>query len=149
MLYFAYGSNLNLPQMARRCPGHVVVGRATLAYYTLVFPRTYKSWNGGVAGIVPTPGGVVEGAVYDLDETHMAALDEYEGVADNHYTRASVRVKLPDARAVDAITYFATPEPGHPFKPSRRYMQTIIDGAMSHNIPATYIKSLRAIVTAD
>jgi gamma-glutamylcyclotransferase (GGCT)/AIG2-like uncharacterized protein YtfP len=149
MLYFAYGSNLNLPQMQRRCAGYVIVGRATLNDHTLVFPRRYSSWNGGVAGIQPSPGEKVEGAVYDLTETHMASLDRYEGVADHHYERRNVTVQFPDGRREQVITYFALPQPGEPFKPSKKYMTTIIDGAEAHGLPADYIAKLRAIETCD
>ena len=39
-LYFAYGSNLNLDQMARRCPDAEPVGRVRLDGYRLAFRRT-------------------------------------------------------------------------------------------------------------
>ena len=37
MKYIAYGSNLNLKQMAMRCPTAKVVGRAMLKDYQLTF----------------------------------------------------------------------------------------------------------------
>ena len=36
-LYFAYGSNINLDQMAQRCPDAQVVGPVTLENYELLF----------------------------------------------------------------------------------------------------------------
>ena len=36
-LYFAYGSNINLEQMAVRCPAAQVVGPAVLDGYELLF----------------------------------------------------------------------------------------------------------------
>ena len=36
-LYFAYGSNIDLEQMARRCPVAQVVGPVTLENYELAF----------------------------------------------------------------------------------------------------------------
>ena len=36
-LYIAYGSNLNLPQMAFRCPTAEVVGKSELKDYGLLF----------------------------------------------------------------------------------------------------------------
>lgn len=38
-LYFAYGSNINLEQMAVRCPAAQVVGPAVLDGYELLVPR--------------------------------------------------------------------------------------------------------------
>ena len=36
-LYIAYGSNLNLPQMANRCPTAEVVGTSEVKGYELLF----------------------------------------------------------------------------------------------------------------
>ena len=49
-LYFAYGSNLNLDQMARRCPDAEPVGRVRLDGYRLAFRRT----GGGYLTFCPT-----------------------------------------------------------------------------------------------
>ena len=46
-LYIAYGSNLNLPQMAGRCPTAKVVGASAIKDYALVF-------RGGRQGAVAT-----------------------------------------------------------------------------------------------
>ena len=46
-LYFAYGSNINLEQMAYRCPDASVVGPVTLEGWELLFRR------GGFATIAP------------------------------------------------------------------------------------------------
>lgn len=48
-LYIAYGSNLNLPQMALRCPTAEVVGKSELKDYELLF-------RGGRRGAVATGG---------------------------------------------------------------------------------------------
>ena len=52
-LYIAYGSNLNLPQMAHRCPSAKVVGASEIKNYALVF-RGGRS--GAVATIEPCEG---------------------------------------------------------------------------------------------
>lgn len=36
-IYIAYGSNLNLPQMAQRCPAAKVLGKSELKDYELLF----------------------------------------------------------------------------------------------------------------
>ena len=50
-MYFAYGSNINLDQMAYRCPAAQVVGPVVLEGYELLF-RGNASGN-GVATIKP------------------------------------------------------------------------------------------------
>lgn len=60
-LYFAYGSNINLNQMARRCPGAEVIGPATLNGYRLAFRA-----QSGVATIIPAPTKQVKGLLWRL-----------------------------------------------------------------------------------
>ncbi len=78
MLYFAYGANLNLRGMKRRCPKAVPVTAAKLKGYRLEF-RTY-------ATIVADPKAEVLGALYELTPHCLRALDEYEGPEDKKIT---------------------------------------------------------------
>lgn len=71
MLYFAYGSNLNLAQFEERCPHAEPVRALMLAGHKLVFR--------GVADIVPAKGRKVAGALYRITDHCEAALDRYEG----------------------------------------------------------------------
>ena len=57
-LYFAYGSNINLDQMAFRCPAAQVVSPVTLNGYRLLFR--------GVATIVPDPVAQVKGLLANI-----------------------------------------------------------------------------------
>ena len=52
-LYIAYGSNLNLPQMAFRCPTAKVVGASEIKGYELLFRGGRK---GAVATVEPLEG---------------------------------------------------------------------------------------------
>ncbi len=45
-LYFAYGSNINLDQMAQRCPDAQVVGPVTLENYELLFRGNLRGAGG-------------------------------------------------------------------------------------------------------
>lgn len=69
--YIAYGSNLNLKQMARRCPTAKVVGTALLKDYQLTFR--------GVATIEPLEGASTPVAIWEVDNQSVLALDRYEG----------------------------------------------------------------------
>ena len=57
--YFAYGSNMNLDQMAYRCPAASVVENVRLEGYRLTFCGRGK--GSGVATILPEEGSQVEG----------------------------------------------------------------------------------------
>ena len=71
MLYFAYGANLNLRGMKRRCPRATALSVATLKGFRLEF-RTFVT-------IVPDPATTVSGALYELTPACLRALEEYEG----------------------------------------------------------------------
>ena len=143
-LYFAYGSNLDLRQMRRRCPGSTVVGRARLPDYRLGFTRYATKRKGGVADIVPEPGAEVWGALYDVDDAGMASLDEFEGVP-RAYRRIDVVVLDDEGNELEAIAYFAN-KTGE-FAPGREYLGLIITGSRDHKLPDEYVQALESIRT--
>lgn len=75
-LYFAYGSNLSLKQMRRRCPGAEPVGPFGFGGWRLEF-----AGRRGVANIVRTDkdADFVEGALYRITAACEQSLDRFEG----------------------------------------------------------------------
>ncbi|KAF8533767.1 hypothetical protein BDD12DRAFT_945227 [Trichophaea hybrida] len=73
-LYFGYGSNLWLEQMARRCPESRFVGRAVLHNFR------WQINQRGYANVVPDPENVIEGLCYLLSRSDEVTLDRAEGV---------------------------------------------------------------------
>jgi len=75
-LYFAYGSNLGLEQMAQRCPGSRFVGRARLRHYDFQINQR------GFANVTRSrePKAFVEGLCYRLTRDDENKLDRSEGV---------------------------------------------------------------------
>lgn len=150
MNYFAYGSNLDLVQMAERCPGAVLLGTARLAGHRLCFPRRSLVRGCAVASIEPLEGNMVWGAVYELGTEDIRNLDAREGYdplaasAVNHYERVEVLVEMVSAERVTAETYIAVNEE-YPGRPSPRYMKHIIDGALAHSFPESYVRMLQAV----
>lgn len=70
-LYIAYGSNINLEQMAFRCPHSRVVGMSEIKGYELEFRS--------VATIVPKKGASVPVLIWELDDRDLPILNRYEG----------------------------------------------------------------------
>jgi hypothetical protein len=79
MLYFAYGANLDEDVLRLRCPGARRVGCAVLHDHALIFDGHSRQWGGAVANVVPTWGARVEGVLYELGDSDVAALDRIEG----------------------------------------------------------------------
>jgi gamma-glutamylcyclotransferase (GGCT)/AIG2-like uncharacterized protein YtfP len=146
-LYFAYGSNLNPEQMAHRCPGHRVLGRASLPGHVLRFRGYGRDWEGAVGTVEPSPGSTVWGALFELTAEHYATLDEYEGydgpgAASNLYDRVFVEVLREDGASVRCLTYVIRPLPEG--LPSRAYRDAIVAGLRHHGLPESYVAELEA-----
>ncbi|EPE31091.1 BtrG-like protein [Glarea lozoyensis ATCC 20868] len=87
-LYFAYGSNLSLGQMSRRCPQSRYIGHGILHDYKWAI-------NGrGYATVHPSPGDWVEGLCYLLSPADEENLDVNEGVAMGCYTKETLEVTV-------------------------------------------------------
>lgn len=121
-LYIAYGSNLNLPQMAHRCPTARVVGSAEIKDYELLFRGARR---GGVATIEPMEGASVPVLVWDIKPQDEAALDRYEGYP-HLYEKEMVPLEM-DGRQIEATVYVMTPG-HHAGMPSLDYFRTILEG---------------------
>ena len=73
MLYFAYGSNLNLFQMKRRCKDSVFLKKYELKGYRLNFRSKYRA-----ADIEKSKNSLVPGALFEISKSDEKKLDVYE-----------------------------------------------------------------------
>jgi gamma-glutamylcyclotransferase (GGCT)/AIG2-like uncharacterized protein YtfP len=128
MKYFAYGMNTNLDQMAGRCPGAVSLGAAWLDNYEFVF-RIH-------ADIKKSPGSICYGVLWDINPTHLKALDTLEGYP-YYYTRFRVRVKLED-HFVYALTYQMNDQ-SYIQEPGAGYLRMVTEGYEQNGVPTTQI----------
>lgn len=121
--YFAYGSNLWLPEIRSRCPSARVIGQATLDGWTVVCDK--PSLDGSAKlNIRADPSGEALGIVYEIDDDDRRSLDEFE----LGYTPIVVEV---DGNPTLTYTYEGDPHPGAPYD---WYMATAVLGAASHGI---------------
>lgn len=121
-LYFAYGSNLNLGQMAVRCPQAGVVGKAVLEGYELAFRR-------GVLTVLPKEGGRVNGLLWRINAWDELTLDRYEGYP-HLYTKELLPVQT-DSGPQTVVAYVMTaPYCEKVQPPSATYLQTVLDGCL-------------------
>lgn len=80
--YLAYGSNLNVRQMALRCPTAKPVGTAVIRDYELLFKG---SKTGAYLTIEPKIGTEVPVAVWSVELADEERLDVYEGFPAFYY----------------------------------------------------------------
>ena len=88
--YLAYGSNLNVPQMRRRCSNATIVGTATIPDYQLLFKG---SKTGAYLTIEKKPGSSVPVGVWSVTAHDEMELDVYEGFP-NFYYKAEMTVEV-------------------------------------------------------
>ena len=143
-MYFAYGSNMNLDQMAYRCPAAEAVCTAKLEGYELFFAG--RSGN-GVASIRPKQGGVVVGVLWKLTEACGKSLDHYEGFP-ALYGKETVRVRGSDGTEHCVMAYtMQEPYSRIPAMPSMGYLAGILAGCEQNGVDEKPI--LRAVLDTD
>jgi hypothetical protein len=118
ILYWAYGSNLNVAQMARRCPKAKVLAAWGLDDCALVFR--------GVADVTVRKGARTPGGLWTITTECEAALDRYEGVASRLYMKRYVTVKV-DGVPHPCLVYQMRTSRGI-MPPTRAYLDTIMQG---------------------
>lgn len=133
--YIAYGSNLNVNQMLRRCPDAVKIGASVIEDYKLVFRR-------GFLTIEPSEGLRVPVGIWAISEMDEELLDVYEGFP-RFYVKQFFRLSV-NGKTVRAMAYVMTP--GHQVSPpSRRYFDVCAEGYVDFGLE---IAPLLAALTA-
>ena len=132
-LYFAYGSNINLNQMAVRCPDAKVVEPAVLEGYKLLFRGNGSSF--GVATIAPKEGSQVQGLLWKLTPYCELSLDIYEG-SPRLYEKQAIMLHTKSGKQVSAMVYVMTRERERmPSIPTRSYYIGILEGFQQNGLP--------------
>ncbi|KZV65211.1 hypothetical protein PENSPDRAFT_655946 [Peniophora sp. CONT] len=149
-LYFAYGSNLWLQQMSKRCPSSPYVGVARLpAYRWIINDRGYANVVASA-----TQGEEVWGMAYELRDQDEETLDVNEGVPEC-YEKLVISVELwpsssaserVDIRSVqpewrDMLVYVdrGRIEPAQPRAEYIHRMNFGLSDALACGVPASYI----------
>ena len=127
-LYFAYGANLNIENMAQRCPSAVAIEPFYLHDYRLMFS--------GVATIEPAPESRVPGALWAITEACEQSLDVFEGYP-WLYRKQEIMV---DGMPV----MFYVMNSAAPSEPGKSYLDTIARGYEDFGLD---LDDLRAAVT--
>jgi len=121
MKYFAYGMNTNTAQMAMRCPNAQSLGAAYLPNHLFRFARH--------ADILPTPGFVTHGVLWEITDACVQSLDALEGYPD-YYERKTITV-MHQGQQVEAMVYYMTGNvPDEP--PSPGYIAMLREGYSEH-----------------
>jgi hypothetical protein len=131
--------------MQDRVPSARYVDNAVLAGYVLRFNKVSKDGS-SKANIVPceSPGAMVCGVLYELDESDRAKLDKAEGLG-RGYDLVATEVQTTSG-VENAFTYLASQNAvDDDLKPYSWYKRIVLRGAKQNHLPDDYIRDLRAM----
>lgn len=120
--YVAYGSNLNLEQMAARCPSARVIGKGEIRDYELLFRGNKYS---AVATVEPKAGASVPVLIWEIGPEDEWNLDVYEGYP-RLYGKENLAVQTEGG--CESIMAYTMNEGREIGMPSARYLETIKEG---------------------
>ena len=125
--YLAYGSNLNVRQMALRCPTAKPVGSAVIKDYELLFKC---SKTGAYLTIEPKSGAEVPVAVWSVELADEERLDVYEGFPAFYYkTEFDLPVNYFSGKKVVRKAFVYIMHEERPLGlPSGSYVRTCLEG---------------------
>ncbi|MDE3136059.1 MAG: gamma-glutamylcyclotransferase [Acidobacteriota bacterium] len=113
-----------------------------LENYEIVFNKKARGGS-ATANIRPASGKSVYGVLYRIAEPALRSLDRFQG-APEHYRRIEVNVTGSDGNKIPAQTYIAT-KVGKGLRPAGHYLQSLLQAAEEHNLPAEYVEELKSV----
>ena len=137
-LYFAYGSNLWLKQMRKRCPDHRVFSHGVLKGYRWIINKR------GFANVVKSIQDKVHGIIYEISESDEKTLDKCEGVGIGKYYKETILVEAA-GQEVKCLVYIDPIEDEG--KPKPEYIDRINKGIIDAELPEEYvIRNIREFI---
>lgn len=135
--YLAYGSNLNLLQMAYRCPTAKVVGQAFLKGYELNFKG---SKTGSYLTIDKKENREVPVGVFSVTRDDEKTLDRYEGYP-NFYFKKDIKLKVKTKvgiKSLDCFVYIMRKD-AKVGRPSKHYFDVCLEGYEDFGFDESYL----------
>lgn len=144
-LYFAYGSNMLVERLAKRCSSAQSIGVAAIDGYSLTFSKLSQDESGKATIEASEPDNQVHGAVFQIQISEREELDVAEG---DGYLRVDdlMVMLLPEQRKVVASAYIAKDEVKRAgLQPYDWYMGLILAGAAQQGLPSSCIAALQEV----
>lgn len=138
--YIAYGSNLNINQMKRRCPTARAIGTGFIENYELLFKG---SKTGSYLTIEKAEGKSLPVAIWKVTELDEQALDRYEGYPTFYY-KADVEIDIKGIKTgkeyrKKAFVYIMH-EDRDVGMPSKYYVMTCLEGYKTFGFSPKYLE---------
>lgn len=149
--YFAYGSNMQSATLrGRRGVEYRRAIAAQLSGWQLVFDKPGLAGTGeAYATIVPAARATTYGVLFQVTPEDMTHIDLTEGVLIGAYRRVEVIATALHTRTRRAAFTLASDRRHPTARPTTRYMNLVIEGAVEHGLPARHVDFLRTVPTRE
>jgi gamma-glutamylcyclotransferase (GGCT)/AIG2-like uncharacterized protein YtfP len=147
MLHYGYGSNLSIKAVHEDLnPNAKYVMKGFLPNFVVSWPMWSEAEQSGYSGIMEAPGELVHGALYEMTEQELIAMDNLEDCYKDDYRRETFLVLGEDGKWHEADLYRVV-EPKGPFAPARSYVEIMLAGARELGMDPDYIKKIEGFLS--
>ena len=148
MYHFGYGSNLQYDFVKTLLPSAKFALKGYLLNYEIQFNFWSATQHGGLSNVMPAPGKMVPGALWEVPPREMAILDEMEGVYKGDYRRQTLLIAGADGK-IHAGELYRVIDPQGPFPPSPKYVAGMLAGAREIGLNPAYIETIEQFLDAS
>lgn len=138
LLYFAYDANIEPTRLTRIAPGAEFRFIAHLPEWRLHFP--IPNGAGGLPSVRPEAGNTVWGAVFELPDGEVAALNTAEETEGRVATTTQAMDR--EGRRHDVLLHVCSAEPNGEYHPEPAYLQAMLAGSRHWKLPAGWVANL-------
>lgn len=133
--YFAYGSNMLPARLIERISKYHTTYKATLSNHKFIYNK--KSIDGTAkANVIPSDGVNTYGICFEIDESDLKILREYE----RGYNQCYVNVMDENGNEVKVVTYISS-STDNTLLASSEYKKIVLQGAAHWKLDVDYIES--------
>jgi cation transport regulator ChaC len=147
--YFAYGSNMQTATFRGRrgIEFHRALAVRAPGWRLVLDKPPLLPIGESFANIVRDAGAEVLGVAYEVSTEALHTIDLTEGVPIGNYQRCAIEVVplTADNGAPSSAFTLVSDRSDPALQPSTRYLGLLIEGAIEHGLPATYVEFLRGI----
>lgn len=138
--YFAYGSNMSTTRIEKRLGPVKRRGIAQLPDYAIAFDKASTDGS-GKTNLVTKKSSEAWGVVFELTPEQMNKLKDLE----KGYVTKSITVSV-GGESVDVTTFIAAKRERQ-LRPTKPYLDYLLEGAREHGLPAKYVRRLERVKT--
>lgn len=146
-LYFAYTSMIAPDRIGEIAPGATFRFIAHLPETKLIFPETNGKWDGALPSVRPEPGNTVWGAVFEISEAALEAIDGAE--AEEGRVRTEMSAMDRSGHRYEVVTHVLPEDRDGELQPSREYMAIVVRGSRHWELPTGWVAGLQEYVDGD